>query len=207
MIKVQKLSFLIAILAVIALVAGTASANLISNWSFEETIQANGTWANYANLPSWTGGQYGIELRNNVAGVAYHGVNYVELDTNANSLAYQNIATMAEQQYALSFAYSPRQQVAATSNGIDVYWNSAKIGSFTGAGSNSGNTWDIKNLFVTAIAATSTLEFRAAGTSDSYGGSLDAVSLEVRGVPEPTTMLLLCLGLVGLAGARRKFEN
>ena len=35
----------------------------------------------------------GIELRNNVAGTAYDGVNYIELDTTANSIATQVIGT------------------------------------------------------------------------------------------------------------------
>jgi hypothetical protein len=181
-------------------------ANLITNGSFEATTQANGTWAIYANLPSWLSGAGGIELRNNVAGAAYDGVNYVELDTTLNSLAYQNIVTAVGQQYALSFAYSPREHVAATSNGIDVFWNSSLVGSFTGTGSNSGNSWVLENLIVTGIGTTSMLEFRAVGISDSYGGSLDAVSLDAISVPEPASLMLLGLGLMGLAGVRRKLS-
>lgn len=191
---------------VISLVS-VAQANMITNGSFEATTQANGTWAIYSNLPSWTGGAYGIELRNNVAGAAYDGVNYIELDTTQNSLAYQNITTEVGQQYELSFAYSPREQVLANSNGIDVFWNGALVGSFTGNGSNIGNSWVLENLIVTGIGTTSKLEFRAVGISNSYGGSLDAVSLVAKSVPEPATMLLLGLGLMGLAGLRRKVQK
>lgn len=35
----------------------------------------------------------------------------------------------------------------------------------------------------------------------------DNVAFQIRGVPEPTTMLLLGLGLIGLAGIRRKFQK
>jgi hypothetical protein len=181
-----------------------ANANLIVNDSFEATAQASGTWAIYSDLPGWTGGSAGIELRNNVAGAAYDGVNYVELDTTMNSLAYQNIATTLGQLYALSFAYSPRENVGASSNGIEVFWNGVSEGLYTGSGSNSGNSWVIENLIVTGTTSTSNLEFRATGTSDSYGGSLDAVSLDLAPVPEPATLAFLGLGLAGLAFARRK---
>jgi hypothetical protein len=59
--------------------------NLVSNGGFEATDQGNGSWNIYSNLPGWDGGVAGIELRNNVAGTAFEGKNFVELDTTRNS--------------------------------------------------------------------------------------------------------------------------
>lgn len=66
-------------------VAQAAPVELLNNGSFEANLQSNGSWANYSKLIGWTGGVGGIELCNNVAGVASHGVNFVELDTYTNS--------------------------------------------------------------------------------------------------------------------------
>ena len=64
-------------------VSGIASANLIINGSFEANSQANGTWNVYNSLIGWqTAYGPGIELRNNVAGTASDGVNFVELDSH-----------------------------------------------------------------------------------------------------------------------------
>lgn len=204
--------FLVANIAVAALCALFAfgatpvSAALIVNGSFEDDSQAAGTWAIYSNLTGWIGGQGGIELRNNVAGTAFDGVNFIELDTNFNSAATQGITTTLDQIYTLAFAYSPRTDVAATSNGIEVFWNGVSQGTFTGF-TNLNTAWVLESLNVTGTGLDS-LEFRAIGTSDSYGGSLDAISLTAA-VPETSTWAMLLIGFagVGFVAYRRTKKN
>ncbi|MBK9021412.1 MAG: FxDxF family PEP-CTERM protein [Sulfuritalea sp.] len=186
-----------------ALFASTAQAQVV-NGSFEANSQANGTWNIYSNLVGWQGGAFGIELRNNVAGAAYDGNNYIELDTTKNSLASQ-VLTTTPGSYILSFAYSARERINAASNGIEAWWNGSLVATLTGNGSNSGNSWGLYSYVVQGASPVSTLEFRAVGTSDSYGGSLDAVTVTAA-VPEPETyaMMLAGLGLMAMVAKRRR---
>ena len=86
--------------AALAFAAMGAQAELVTNGSFEANVQANGTWDIYNNLDGWTG-LSNIELRNNVAGAAQDGVNFVELDTTSNMSMKQTITGSGV--YQLSF--------------------------------------------------------------------------------------------------------
>lgn len=68
----------------------------------------------------------------------------------------------------------------------------------------SGLSLDLSSDVIAFLFPTGTSEgFVETFTSDV--NTFSTSSLET--VPEPTTMLLLCLGFVGLAGARRRFSN
>jgi hypothetical protein len=72
------------LLAAIALtslstLASATTVNLVTNGSFEDTNQANNSWSIYNSVNGWTSSN-GIEIRNNVAGAAQDGKNFVELD-------------------------------------------------------------------------------------------------------------------------------
>jgi hypothetical protein len=188
------------------LLANAAAQNLVVNGGFESTAQANGTWNIYQNLPGWTGGVAGVELRNNVAGAALEGHNFVELDTTRNSSISQSINTTAGGHYVLSFAYSPRPGVASGSNQIEALWNGNSLGVFTATGG-SLNTWSTYSFNVTGNGGPTSLLFRAIGASDSYGGSLDKVSLVTSAVPEPETYAMMLAGLAGLGLMSRRKKS
>ena len=185
-----------------------ASTNLVVNGSFEDTVQANGTWAIYSSINGWaTVAGSGIEVRNNVVGTADDGVNFVELDGRAgqgNTTMQQTVKTQAGQLYDLSFAYSPRPGLASKeSNGILVAWNGVTLGTYKGAGSSQHN-WIEISTSVIGTGGMDRLSFSAIGTNDSLGGSLDSVSLTAA-VPEPGTYALMLAGLaaVGFIARRR----
>ena len=126
----------------------------------------------------------------------------MELDSTANSGMMQAaIPTTPFQQYTFSFAYSPRPGVPSTSNGVDVYFNGVLLVALaqTGVG-NPDTVWTPFSFTVTPIGPTASVEFRAAGLSNSLGGYIDDVQLNA--VPEPMTVSLLGLGLCGIVARR-----
>ena len=252
--KLNRLSTLFAVapLLLAPAMAHATVTNLLSNGSFEtigggKTLAAN-TWHVYSALSGWTVDPTGgVEVRDNVAGAAEQGKNFIELDTdynasagagfvkNSNSWISQTVSTKVGQKYTLSFYYAPREDTSAASNGIELDVNGKDVHTYSGDSSEnaktsnwkivydvdgkkvdsltgkneSGNVWkDFTYTFV-ATSATSTIKFEAVGTQDTYGGSLDNVSLRAVGpvspIPEPSTYALIALGLGMIAFyARRK---
>lgn len=177
-----------------------ASAALV-NGSFEDPVIGH-TWITPNSILGWSATNM-IEVRNNVAGTAYDGNNFVELDVFVNSSMSQTVTTTPGAQYALSYYYAPRAGVLGNSNGIELWFNSTQIDSVTGNG-NQSTAWILRSLTVTGTGS-DTITFKAVGVSDGYGGSLDKVSMAP--VPLPGALWLLGPGLAGLAGIRRRFAK
>ncbi len=191
----------------------TASANLVLNGSFEDVspapgvqTQANGTWSIYSAIDGWTTtAGPGIEVRNNIAGTASNGFNYVELDSTGNSTMAQTLLTAAGSYYALSFDYSGRAGVAAASNGIEVLWNNVLVNLTPITASGIGQSNHVWSGYTFGVYGTGSdvLSFRSVGTQDSLGGSLD----NVRVVSEPGILAIMGLGLLALVSRLRNNET
>jgi hypothetical protein len=170
--------------------------NIVQNGSFEANPQGNGTWHIYPNLTGWTGGSRGIELRNNVAGSASNGHNFVELDTTGNSSMSQVINTVAGWTH-LSFDYTNRPGTAFSTNGIS--WT---LGSSTGSAPLvSDYNWHTFSTQVFGSGGPMTISFAATGPSDSYGSSVDNV---VATTPIPAAIWLFASGIASLLGFSKR---
>jgi hypothetical protein len=194
--------FISAMLALTLVGTVTARANLLSNGSFELPTAPLNWFGEYTSIPGWASTYSSIEIHNQVY-PAFAGNQYVEVDVWQNSDIFQTVPTIPGQIYTLSFAYAPRPERAADTNPINVFFNGILVDSVTRSGLGETTTsWSTHSYLVTATAETSTVLFAAAGISDGYGGLLDDVQLIA--VPEPSTMVLVVAGLMGLVHQRRK---
>lgn len=199
--------FFAALLLVTAGAANAGPVDLIKNGNFEKNGVKAGSWTVTKTLDGWTVGSEGVEVRNGVAGAAKYGKNYLELDAYSNSWISQTVDTVAGAKYDLSFYYAAREHTAANTNGIDVFWNGKLLEHVALDNFTSTTSWIKHDLSMFAVGNLSTLQFKASGISDSYGGSLDNVSLTAADVPEPGTLASILLGLGLLAFTLRRRQQ
>jgi len=160
----------------------TENRNDLNN-SFEFHDDFNrGSWGLFEEVNGWRrpDGAPLIELqRSGTVGTASDGNTVLELDSTANATVYRDIDGLnPDLTYTVSFDYSPRPGVREASNGIEVYWDGELIFSATAEGRGlSDFDWTTVEIEVPVSADTARLEFRATGTSDSLGVTIDNVGV------------------------------
>jgi predicted ribosomally synthesized peptide with SipW-like signal peptide len=181
-----------------------AGIDLVNNGDFEQPVVANSAkWYIFpsvaggwnvewrADVPATFGGlnrpdPANLELHRQVLGPAYSGEQYAELDTDwygpsssqtgepASVKIYQDLATVAGQNYQISFAFSPRPNTSAADNVLEVKWGGSVVDTINAAGGGANN-WTVYTYQVSAAAVSTRLEFTDLGTGNSSGTFLDDV--------------------------------
>ena len=124
-------------------------------------------------IPGWTL-SYGTGFELVRDNYHYQGSQSVELDGLVNSGLQQSVATVPNNPYQLSVYYSPRADRIDFTSGVEVYFNGVLLESISKT-SPVGFTYQRYVWTVTPTTSISTIEFRAAGPSDSYGAEIDFV--------------------------------
>ena len=170
----MKLSFLTLSLASLVSLNTAFANNLVANGSFEQDVVSQ-KWTLLDNMTGWQRDGARFEIQTNTLGIItpQEGNQYIELDSTANYSVKQTLSTQANQTYTLSFYYSPRVANNSDTNQAKVYWDGAEVASLNG----TSRGWQHISVSVTASSTATELKFTGTGTSDSYGGFIDNVSV------------------------------
>lgn len=188
----------------------SANANLIVNGGFEATtgspIGGGSGWNYYesSDVPGWDGDNIELWIGRNPD--AYEGEYHAELNAHGKNdgpwTISQTFATTAGQSYDLFFAYSARRGDDQSSNEA---FKVAVDGLEESIDDHVKNSWNTFSKSFIADGDFATLSFTSVTPySRTLGNFLDDVRVTV---PEPGSLALLTLGLVGLSMSRKRVKT
>ncbi len=155
-----------------ATVGGTGE-NLIINGDFESNPLNNSGWTAVESIQGWSSPVGHVEIQESNFGTGNtQGNAVVELDAHFNSTIEQTVSVTDAGTYTLSVDYATRGSNFGT-NGFDVIVN----GEVVSAVRPTQTGFQTESVEVELAAGDAVIQFRAAGTSDSFGTVIDNVEL------------------------------
>jgi len=216
-VRIMKLrNFLVATLA-LGLGAPAAYANLLVNGSFEQP--GTSCFSATTTLPGWNVVSGNIDIdtgTSRCSGIsAADGNFFIDLlGSSYPGTIEQSFETTAGSAYMVSFWFggNPQWQYLPYANDGPIKSMNALIDgdiaatySIDTAGMSAYDAgWLLYSFEFVASSATTTLGFQSLNTGGVFGSFLDGVTVEQVQVPEPSTLALFGLGLLGLGIARRR---
>jgi hypothetical protein len=142
---------------------------------------------------------------------AFEGNQGLDLNGINRGAIFQDFATTVGQAYSLTFAYSDNPfeagvksaSVVVTDVGTSLSLLSASVSHSTSTNGPPPNAdWQIFSDSFVATGTMTRLAFASTSASDSPSGGilLDAVRVDLRAVPEPSSVVMLGIGALGLLG-------
>lgn len=218
--KLRPLKTSLLTLALLTCALGNGWAQIVLNGSFETPVVTgnDGNFETYAEgsttITGWTVGENGVNLFSyplygkDVAG--RDGDQAVQLNggvQNGNGSISQDIATTIGQEYEISFLFSanPFANAGDTFNGTVFFGADSYDFSFTVASTDiSSFTFVLGSFNSFATSTTTSLAFVQTSGPSGSDQALVIDNVVVTAVPEPSTYLMLGLGLGSLFFLRRR---